>query len=215
MVDDSHGKDSPDDFYAQLEAARAQDAKDRPLDPDFAREEAKKLAETEERIIALIASRPRVFDQIEHLVFVDNSTHTTSKGIQSFTSNMKGIGRGIIELISYDKPDWFASLVGIETKNRLMIGFHTDLPTIEEARQMRNTDDLGTTFFFTRNGDYGKIVTLPTQLISGREVLRSDKEYGSHSVRGEMTAGDFELVGTTLQFFEERLAPPQTPTQAA
>ena len=208
MVDDSHGKDSPDDFYAQLEAARAQDTKDQPLDPDIAREEAKKLAQKEKDI-----------DELSDQVLVPYSPkgddlrmayHIPIPKSLSIHGAFKGLGSGNIYLDKHyesHETDYFKP--HIQSRYTLNIGLHED-QTTEHLAQAANTSNPGglhfsTTYLFDTNGNFDKLVWLPTEIHDDRPTIVRSVLGDSRLVQGQMTPGDFELAGTALQILEAKV----------
>jgi len=194
---------------------------ERPLDPDFAHEEAKRLADIEKKIIRKIRDYKPVEEygltEIKAGTWLEdrpypNAAHHTRLFLPN--NSVTGIGLGAIEFETWGLPNHnFSNLVGVDTEIQLIIRVHTDQATMQEVGRMSDPENLFSYYYFNRRGDYGKLVTLPPQLVGERKILNSYNMDPSHPnfrhyVQGEMTIGDFELAGMALQKLEDALTPP-------
>jgi len=214
MIDDSRD-DGPKDFFAELEAARAQDQKDNlMLDPEQASETTKNLAAMEKEILELVREKYGHTSTVKNIypgVEVYNPGYRTQ--ILSIKEHLGGLGNGKIYLRSAIDDPYPGEPPESAIIPQLYIGLHTDEDTRKLAEQLSNSSNsfnffsLGTQYYFGSDGTYLKRVYVPLNGSENRNRSQAD----AWETR-RMTAGDFELAGVALQMLKARLSPPE-PTE--
>ena len=179
-----------------------------PLNPEIAKEAAKRLAEKEDQLADLL--KPHFKGEEHKEAIDDNFIYTESDNGGFGISDLSAPFSGKYTRLSYIPDERFHSKVGVETKYRLYINEHTDEETMEqfleeERRQGRRPQGVfETQYYFDHNGNYGKVSIFPNYIEDSREVL--EQRTNVKTVVSKMIGGDFEMAGAALENLIKRLS---------
>lgn len=131
----------------------------------------------------------------------------------------QGLGKGEVILYATNSKSSMATKhARLNTRYILTIGVHTDDSTRDHAEATDSTEKnhLGTRYFFDNQGNFGKEVYVPKAALNPGQITFSTMYFdGKPSTyqnlvweKRNMTAGDFELAGTTLQKLQLLIKPP-------
>src|SRR3989344_499143 len=183
------------------------------MDQDMARTQAKEFALIEDEIL----------ETIRGLSFSDNEPVKIVNGglVVSNNYDVPSVGVDLnsqtMERMSVDAVDWEGfneetkkaiRQTGVNPVSELRIEMVPDSESLDPILShpaLQKSDTIYVEYFFDKFGNYAKIIDLLGEKIdiSGHPEIRymEDREWYVQ----EMTPGDFELVGFTLQFLKDRL----------
>ncbi len=201
MIDEvraADGNSTSDDFYAELAAARAADAKDdhKEMDPVVAGEQAKLIAREMQDLMAISAQSSR-----QEPGFFNNAAQIVLEHA------IKGTGKGDILLLKDPIQPPPADENSVDKRTRLVLWLHTDPKTAQaaEALDPQSKNKLGTIYYFDQNGNHEKAVLLTGEIEDERENIGLAFDHKGKAVNEKMSPEDFELAGTALQLLRDKL----------
>ncbi len=219
---DSHGFYGSSDHATKPDPLANVPIEERPLDPDFAREEAKRLARLQDEVIALMPAE--VFYYSNKGIIKSSSANDISRTYSSQNGLVGGIGLGSIEIYQkFKDPTDQAKLFNSSSNISIDIDIHMDIPTLKIMESLEKGspqyNSIKTRFIFDHKGNFGKLSFLPADIDNRpdmRKLSKSDFEAFTEFhiepgklVISEMTVGDFELVGMALQRLKDALTLPE------
>lgn len=193
-----------------------------PLDPERVKQEVIRLARTEEDLTRLLERYLETIPADRRTIHLDEYTEIyRSKEclyIASLLKEISGIGPrnvGFYHFI-HQYPQEAPMIPNINSTNRLDINLHTDKETLEEVERLIEShplvqNDVGTSYFFDQEGNYGKMVYLLWQVKDQREDI--GPPHGTRAVRGQMGSWDFEIAGAVLNMLKQKIQPLLPPSE--
>lgn len=132
-------------------------------------------------------------------------------------STIQGLGTGLIRFHHHPTTvsDTIPAYEGVDSKNLLVLGIHTDLftfPQLDQYTQSRREDidnemlqyTVLSTYYFDRNGKRKKYVELPDFIQDGREeIFRAI--FPSRTVRAEVQPEEVEVIAAAFEIIEKEL----------
>jgi hypothetical protein len=183
------------------------------LDPELAKEEAKRLAALEGEINSRLRKFPDTGKIIQNTeLSADRKVQRMGSELDFRWSNcpeLTGMGSKSIWYSYFENKEQIidAEEVGVHSPNELRLWLQTDKQTRQQVGELMKSGkhfSLSTDYFFDKDGNFAKVVSVPLEIKEEREGFSprgGDQKY----VKTEMAAGDFELAGRVLTRINEIL----------